>query len=144
MKRITVLLVCMLSLILMSQAQIETPAPSPSAKIEQKVGLTDISVSYSRPGMKGRTIFGDLVPFDKIWRTGANAATTITFSDDVKVGGKEVPAGTYAIYTKPGKSEWTVMIYKNTSLGGNVGAYKEEEELTRFTAKVEKMPFKVE
>lgn len=144
MKKIALTLVAMVSTLFMAQAQIETPAPSPSSTIEQTVGLTDIEVSYSRPGQKGRAIFGDLVPYGKIWRTGANSATTISFSDDVKVGGKEVPAGKYALYTMPGKDEWTVMVYKNTSLGGNVGAYNEEDELTRFTVKPSTLPFSVE
>lgn len=135
MKRISILLVSIFAFTLMAQAQIQTPAPSPSAKVHQTVGLTDIELNYSRPSMKGRTIFGELVPYGKIWRTGANRATTIMFSDDVKVGGKDVPAGTYALYTMPGKDEWTVMIYKNTSLGGNVGGYNTEDELTRFTVK---------
>ncbi len=113
--------------------RIETPAPSPSAKLTQTVGLVDVTVDYSRPGKKGRDIFGALVPFGQIWRTGANAATKITFSDDVKLEGKEVKAGTYAIYSMPGKSSWTIMIYKDLSIGGNVAAYDKSNELTRFT-----------
>jgi len=111
---------------------IETPAPSPSAKLTQTVGLVDVTVDYSRPSKKGRDIFGALVPFNQIWRTGANAATKITFSDDVKLEGKDIKAGTYAIYTKPGKSQWTVMIYKDLTIGGNVSRYNESNELTRF------------
>ncbi len=90
-------------------AQINTPAPSPSQKIEQKVGLTDVTLEYSRPGMKGRTIFGDLIPFDKVWRTGANQNTKITFSTDVTIDGKALKKGTYAVYTKPGKQSWDVI-----------------------------------
>lgn len=112
--------------------QIQTPAPSPSGKLMQKVGLVDITIDYSRPGKKGREIFGNLVPFDKVWRTGANGSTQITFSDDVKLEGKNVPAGTYAIYTKPGKNQWTVMLYNDLSLGGNVAGYDESKELVRF------------
>lgn len=92
-------------------AQVKTPAPSPSQKVEQKVGLTDISVEYSRPSMKGRTIFGGLVPYDNLWRTGANRNTMITFGDDVKIGGKDLKAGTYAIFTKPGMKNWEVFFY---------------------------------
>lgn len=125
-------------------AQISTPAPSPSSTLEQVVGLTTVTIEYSRPGMKGRTIFGDLVPYDKIWRTGANSSTQLTFSDDVKLGGVDVPKGTYALYTKPGKSEWTVMIYKDLSLGGGVARYDEANELGRFTAKVNELPFSIE
>lgn len=125
-------------------AQISTPAPSPAASLTQAVGLTDVEISYSRPGVKGRTIFGDLVPYDKIWRTGANGATTISFSDDVVFGGVELEAGTYALYTKPGKEMWTVMIYGDLSIGGNVGAYDEANEVGRFEVEPNTMPFSVE
>ena len=92
-------------------AQIETPQPSPIAKVEQKVGLTDISIEYSRPNMRGRTIFGDLVPYNTMWRTGANANTKITFSDGVTIGGKELKAGSYAVFTKPNTDNWDVYFY---------------------------------
>ena len=95
----------------MLEAQIQTPAPSPFCKFEQKVGLTDVTVEYSRPSMKGRKLFVDVENFGDIWRTGANASTKITFSDDVKLEGQNVPAGTYAIYTIPDPSSCTVMIY---------------------------------
>lgn len=112
--------------------QIQTPAPSPAGKVMQKVGLVDFTVDYSRPGKKEREIFGNLVPFDRVWRTGANGSTKITLSDEAKLEGKTIPAGTYAIYTKPGKSQWTVMIYNDLSLGGNVARYDESKELVRF------------
>ncbi len=116
--------------------QINTPQPSPLAKVEQKVGLTDCSIEYSRPSMKGRTIFGDLVPFDEMWRTGANASTKLTFSDDVKIAGKDVPAGTYALYTIPSQTEWTIILHKNLSYWGTGGtSYKAEEDLIRFKVK---------
>lgn len=99
-------------------AQIKTPAASPGAKIEQKVGLTDVSVQYSRPAMRGRTIFGGLVPYNKIWRTGANARTTITFSDAVVIGGKTLKAGTYAIFTKPQATKWEVFFYSDYAGSG--------------------------
>ncbi len=114
------------------EAQITTPAASPFCKIEQKVGLTDVSVEYSRPSMKGRKLFVDVESFGNIWRTGANASTKITFGDDVKVEGHDVPAGTYAIYTIPDPSTWTVMLYKDLTLGGNVAKYDEEMEAARF------------
>lgn len=101
-----------------SQAQINTPQPSPFQKIEQKVGLTDVTLEYSRPSMKGRTIYGGLVPYDAIWRTGANSNTTISFSNDVEIGGKKVPAGSYAIFTKPGASTWEVYIYNDVDNWG--------------------------
>lgn len=118
-----------------SNAQIQTPAPSPTGKIEQKVGLTDVTVNYSRPGVKGREVFVDLEEYGKMWRTGANSATTLKFSDDVKLEGKEVPAGKYALFSIPGREEWTIMLYKDISIGGNVGAYDESKELTRFKVK---------
>src|SRR5689334_1734859 len=82
-------------------AQLELPAPSPAAKVMQRVGLTDISLEYSSPAVKGRKIWGELVPYDKVWRTGANASTKISFSRDVTFGGKPVPAGTYTLVTFP-------------------------------------------
>lgn len=90
-------------------AQVRTPRPSPSATLTQTVGLTDITIKYSRPGVKGRTIWGGLVPYDKVWRTGANEATTIAFSDDVLVNGNKLAKGTYAIETIPGQDQWTVI-----------------------------------
>ena len=98
MKKLLIFL-CVVSISFATQAQIETPAPSPASKLEQKVGLTDVTVNYSRPSMRGRTFFGNLVPYDKLWRTGANAYTTISFSTDVTIAGLEVKAGTYSIFT---------------------------------------------
>jgi hypothetical protein len=114
--------------------QLKSPAPSPTQTLKQNFALGDISIEYSRPGMKGRTIYGDLVPFDKVWRTGANASTKVTFSDNVKVEGNTVPAGTYSLYTIPGKTEWTIILNKNTKLWGSDG-YKQEEDLVRFKVK---------
>ena len=109
----------------MLQAQLQTPAPSPSAKIEQKIGLTDVTLEYSRPSKKGRVVFGDVVPYDVVWRTGANAATKITFSDDVVFGGAEVKKGSYALLTKPGKKTWSVMLYPHNST--SFGSYLESD-----------------
>tara|TARA_R110002051_G_scaffold127873_4_gene201527 strand:+ start:14437 stop:15282 length:846 start_codon:yes stop_codon:yes gene_type:complete len=99
-------------------AQISTPQPSPTAKVTQVVGLSDVTLEYSRPAMRGRTIFGDLVPFDKLWRTGANNNTIITFSTDVKIGGKDLKAGSYAIFTIPGESVWEIDFYTDTTNWG--------------------------
>ncbi|MBU2018508.1 MAG: DUF2911 domain-containing protein, partial [Bacteroidetes bacterium] len=121
MKKFTSLLVAIGAVVSTSFAQIKSPQPSPEASIKQAVGLTDVEIVYSRPGAKGRTIFGDLVPFGEIWRTGANSSTKITLSDKVTLGGKEVPAGTYALYTIPGQDEWTVIVHKyleNWGAGG--------------------------
>lgn len=105
-------LFCFLMASTISWSQVKTPAPSPAAKITQTVGLTEVTIEYNRPSMKGRTIFGDLVPYDANWRTGANASTKITFSDDVEINGKSLKAGTYALFTTPTKQDWQVVFYK--------------------------------
>ncbi|HSY61723.1 MAG TPA: DUF2911 domain-containing protein [Cytophaga sp.] len=121
---------------LVVQAQtLKTPAPSTSQTIKQAFGLGDITLDYSRPSVKGRIIFGDVVPFGKLWRTGANAATKITFSDDVKVEGKDVKAGTYAIYTVPNKDSWEVILYSDLTMAGNTSNYKAENEVLRVVVK---------
>jgi hypothetical protein len=112
---------------------LKVPAPSPSQTIKQSFGLGDISVEYSRPAVKGRVVFGDLVPYGKVWRTGANAATKLTFSDDISFGDVPVKAGTYALYTIPGKSTWTVMLYSDLTLGGNTADYNQEKEVARIS-----------
>ncbi|RDV13398.1 DUF2911 domain-containing protein [Pontibacter diazotrophicus] len=128
-----------------TQAQgIKMPAASPSQKIEQAVGLSTVSVDYSRPSVKGRTIYGDLVPYGKVWRTGANNSTVIKFADDVTIEGNQIPAGEYAILSIPNQNEWTIILSKNTKLGGNVAAYKQEEDQARFTVKPQQNPRKVE
>lgn len=125
-------------------AQVEYPAPSPLAKLHQRVGVTDVKIEYSRPARKGRTLFVDVEEFGKIWRTGANASTKISFSNDVTLEGKPVPAGEYALYSIPGKTEWSVMLYKDLSLGGNVGAYDESKEAVRVNVPVEMLPMSIE
>jgi len=126
------------------QAQVETPKPSPFSKLEQKVGLTDVTLEYSRPGMKGRTIFGDLVPYGKLWRTGANKNTKITFSDDVMVGGKELKAGSYAIFTTPNKNSWDIVFYSDTNNWGTPKEWDDSKVAAKVTADVMKMPMKME
>jgi hypothetical protein len=118
-----------------ANAQIKTPAPSPLGKLSQEVGLMKIDLEYSRPSAKGRKIYGELVPFGEMWRTGANASTKVSVSDDVKVAGMPVPKGTYALYTIPGEREWTVIFYKNTSFGGvpDAADFKEEDVQARVT-----------
>lgn len=127
-----------------SNAQIETPQPSPFQKTEQKVGLTDITIEYSRPGMKGRTIFGDLVPFGEVWRTGANANTKITFSTDVTIEGTAVKKGTYAIYTKPNKDSWEVMLYADATNWGKPRKWDDTKVAATVIAKVYEVPMKIE
>lgn len=113
--------------------QIQMPQASPSAKISQKVGLTDVVVEFSRPSTKGRKVFGELVPFGQVWRTGANAATILSFSTEVKLGGVAVPAGSYALYSIPGKASWTIILSKNTKLWGAIG-YDAKDDVLRFEA----------
>ena len=108
------------------------PAASPTCTIKQHFGLTDVEIVYSRPGMKGRTIFGSLVPYDKVWRTGANNATKITFSTPVKLNGAEIPAGTYALFTIPGENEWTIIISKNVTQSAL--QYDEKADVVRVKA----------
>lgn len=125
-------------------AQLKVPAPSPFQTVKQAFALSDISVEYSRPSAKGRVIFGDLVPFGKIWRTGANGSTKLTFGEDVKVEGNAVPAGTYALYTVPGKDSWEIILYKDLTMGGNVANYKKEDDVAHFTVKSKTLNDKVE
>ena len=143
MKKMT-LLVCMMALSFGVRSQIATPAASPSSTLIQKVGLTDVTVEYSRPSMRGRTIFGDLVPYGKLWRTGANARTKITFSDNVMIGDQELKAGSYAIFTKPGAASWEVIFYTEADGGGTPAAWDESKVAATTTAQVYKMPVDVE
>ena len=125
-------------------AQIETPQPSPSQKMEQKVGLTDVTVQYSRPSMKGRTIFGDLVPYGKLWRTGANQNTMVTFSTDVMIGGKTVKAGSYAIFTTPNKDNWEIVFYSDTNNWGTPQNWDESKVAAKVTSEVYDIPMDIE
>lgn len=126
-------LMCLLTLIFTSinYAQLVLPQPSPGATAYQKIGITDVTINYSRPGVKGRAIWGSLVPYNEIWRTGANAATTIEFSTEVVVEGNKVPAGKYALFTIPSEKEWTIVINKNWEQGGTA-EYAEAEDAARF------------
>jgi tetratricopeptide (TPR) repeat protein len=119
----------------LASAQLKTPQPSPVAKISQEVGLGKVEIEYSRPSAKGRKIFGELVRFGEMWRTGANASTKITFSDDVMVNGgaSKLPKGTYALYTVPNKDKWQIIFYKNTSFWGTPDEnYKDEEVAAKY------------
>jgi hypothetical protein len=130
------------------EAQVQTPQPSPAGSVSTNVGLTDVKIDYSRPRVKGRKIFTTdataLVPYGKIWRTGANNGTKISFSDDVKVEGTAVPKGEYLILTWPGATEWTVSLYKDANLGGNLDAYDASKDAAKFKVKPEKLSEKVE
>ena len=123
--------------------QLTTPQPSPTASIKQNFALSNIEISYSRPGVKGRKVFGDLVPFGKVWRTGANNATTITFGEEVMIGGTKVPAGKYGLLTIPDQNEWTVIISKATNITSPAD-YKQDQDVVRVKAKPEKTPFTIE
>ena len=139
MKKIVLFIFSLLMTTAWTEAQITTPSLSPSAKVEQRIGLTDVVVEYSRPSKRERVIYGDLVPYDTPWRTGANAATKITFSDTVNVGGVNVPKGSYALITKPGMKTWTFMLYPHNST--NWGSYLESDvKPFTFTAEAAKMP----
>lgn len=138
------LFLCTAGLMSAAQAQVKAPQPSPFTKVEQKVGLTDVTLEYSRPGMRDREIFGNLVPYGEVWRTGANENTKITFSDDVTVQGKELKAGTYAIYTIPKEDEWEVMFYIDANNWGNPAEWNEEKVALKATAEVMQLPFEME
>ena len=118
-------------------AQIKTPAPSPAAKLEQTVGMTDFTVEYSRPGMKGRSIFAadGLVPYGQMWRTGANKNTMITADKDFSFGGTDVEAGSYAIFTKPMADQWEVYLYTDTENWGTPRAWDDEKVAAKVMAK---------
>lgn len=137
MKKILFTAIAALSLII-SDAQLRTPAPSPSQTIKQDFGLSSVELSYSRPAMKGRKIFGDLVPFGKVWRTGANNATTLTFGEEVTIGGTKVPAGKYGLLTIPDKKSWTIIISKQTDVT-SPAAYKQDQDVVRVEAKTMEM-----
>ena len=116
-------------------AQMQLPAPSPKATVSQMVGLTEISIEYSSPGVKERTIFGGLVPYDEIWRTGANSSSKISFSKDVTISGAKVPKGTYSIFTIPGLTDWSMIINKDAD--ASVSEYKQANDAVRINAKPE-------
>jgi hypothetical protein len=119
---------------------LKLPRVSQHMVVTQTVGLTDITVDYSRPAVKGRAIWGGLVPYDKVWRTGANEATQITFNDDVTINGQPLPKGTYSLHTIPGKDSWTIIFNKTAKQWGSFN-YKQEDDALRVTAKPEKATF---
>ena len=143
MKRSILCLSAVLLLSLANAQTLTTPQPSPTQTIKQNFGLGSVELSYSRPAKKGRKIMGDLVPFGKVWRTGANAATTLTFSDDVTIGGKEVKAGKYGLLTIPDAGKWTIIISKDVTVN-QPSAYKAENDVVRVQADVVKIPFTIE
>ena len=116
-----------------ADAQLKTPAPSPTQTIKQDFGISSVELSYSRPGIKGRKIFGDLVPFGKVWRTGANNASTLTFGDAVTIGGTKIPAGKYGLLTIPDKKSWIIIISKQTDVTSPAD-YKQDQDVVRVEA----------
>src|SRR6185295_3666428 len=125
------------------EKKIEFPAASQHSIVKQRVGLTDVEVDYSRPNKNGREIFGGLVPYGKLWRTGANAVTKIRFSNAVTLGGKEIPAGEYALFTIPTANEWTIIVSKDAKVQSTAD-YKQENDAARLTAKPEPFPITIE
>lgn len=116
-----------------AQQQVRTPRPSPAASLTQTVGITDMTIKYARPAVRGRAIWGGLVPYDKVWRTGANEATTITFSDDVWVSGQKLAKGTYSLHTIPGQAQWTIIFNSVADQWGSY-SYDPAKDVVRVTA----------
>ena len=137
--KMSAVLIIILSLSAIAQ-QIRTPRPSPDATVTQIVGVTEVKIDYCSPGVKGRQIWGELVPFGEVWRTGANEVTSITFSDAVKVNGNELPTGTYGIHTIPGESEWEFIFSKDTEVDGG-SSYDPEKDALRIKVKPEEHHF---
>ncbi|WP_343703142.1 DUF2911 domain-containing protein [Chitinophaga sp.] len=147
MKKLSALLstaaICMLAAAPAFAQGIKMPAPSPTQTIKQDFALSAVEVTYSRPAMKDRTIMGDLVPYGKLWRTGANAATRIKFGEDVKLNGTAIPQGEYVLYTIPNQGGWEIVINKGLKNWG-VDGYKQEEDVARFKAEAQELPFPIQ
>lgn len=144
MKSITTFLFCFLIIGFVSQTANaqerggDEARVSPNAEVSQTIGTTEVLVTYGRPGVNDRDIFGGLVAFDEVWRTGANESTALVLSDDVMIEGEEVSAGTYSIYTIPGEDEWTIIINEKMSWGTQ---YDEAQDVIRVTAEPEESFF---
>lgn len=138
------LLALVLTFTINTNAQVKTPAPSTAQKITQTVGLTDVTLEYSRPSMRDRIIFGGLVPYNKMWRTGANANTKITFSEDVTIGDSEVKAGTYAIFTKPNAQSWDIYFYSDATNWGTPREWDDAKVAAKVNASIYPMPMNIE
>jgi hypothetical protein len=134
MKKLFFTTIAVLGLFMADAQTLTTPQPSPAQTIKQNFGLSSIELSYSRPGMKGRKVYGDLVPFGKVWRTGANNATTLTFAEDVTIGGTKIKAGKYGLLSIPEKKNWTLIISKQTDVT-SPSAYKQDQDVVRVEAK---------
>ncbi len=126
---------CIVFAATITTAQIKMPAPSSTQTIKQDFGMANIELTYSRPSVKGRTIFGDLVPYGKVWRTGANSATIIKFNDPAEINGKKIDTGSYALYTIPNEGSWEIILNKGISNWGTNG-YKDSDDVMRFKVPV--------
>ncbi len=150
MKKIAISMISLLMIFATAelQAQITIPAPSPAGKVSSKIGLTDVEITYSRPKVKGRKIFGEgedfLQPYGQLWRAGANAGTIMTISTDIMINGKTLPEGEYMILATPGANQWTVIFYGDKSIGGNMSAFKEEDAVIKVDIKPTKLTEPVE
>ena len=122
---------------------LKLPAASSTQTVSQELGLGTIKVQYARPNVKGRKVFGELVPYNEVWRTGANSATMLSFSEEVKIEGNSLPAGEYGLFTIPGESEWTIILNKDSKQWGAY-EYKKENDVLRFKVKAQKLPVKKE
>jgi Protein of unknown function (DUF2911) len=143
MKKLIVAAAALIGFTVTDAQSLTTPQASPTQTIKQNFGLSSIELSYSRPGIKGRKVFGDLVPYGQVWRTGANNATTLTFGEEVTIGGTKVPAGKYGLLTIPGEKEWTIIISKQTDVT-SPDAYKQDQDVVRIKATPMPMPFPIE
>ena len=143
MKKVFLSLIIAAAPAITALAQIETPQPSPLGTVTQKVGLNEFSISYSRPSLKGRKAYGEVVPFDKLWRFGANMATTFKSNDEFSIQGTKIPAGEYSFFAIPGASEWTIILNKTAKMSGTSN-YKEAEDQLRFKVKPEATVYKTE
>lgn len=141
MKKLKVLMLAATAFAFSAQAQ-ELPAPSPYGEVMQRIGLTDVSVEYSRPGVKGRKIFGNLLKEGTVWRTGANSATKITFSTDATIGGKKIEAGSYSVFTKLSADNWVLLLNKDVK--ASEGSYSASKDVAKVELKVEKTKATVE
>jgi hypothetical protein len=133
MKKLFITTAAVFALLVSDAQTLTTPQPSPTQTIKQNFGLSNVELSYSRPGIKGRKIFGDLVPFGKVWRTGANNASTLTFGDAVTIGGTKIPAGKYGLLTIPDKKSWIIIISKQTDVTSPAD-YKQDQDVVRVEA----------
>ncbi|MCX6319882.1 MAG: DUF2911 domain-containing protein [Bacteroidetes bacterium] len=143
MKRLILAISALAGVFVADAQQLTTPQPSPTQTIKQNFGISSIELSYSRPGLKGRKLYIDLAPTGKVWRTGANAATTLTFGDEVTIGGTKIPAGKYGLLSIPDPAEWTIIISKQTDVT-SPDAYKLDQDVVRLKVKPFQLPFPIE